>query len=449
MKNGLYAWLLIGLVLMQPLSSSAWTEHPLIVYPILRDMPEMAGMPGVTVKSIQQFLEEEEAGLAVFLAEQEQWARDNIRNYAPRPDALQFMAGGQGEDIIFRFLQAIRINPEIKLALYLHLLPGEDCGLREHLNPHELTLLQNPYEMLFTTYVGLEKGEEISPIHVLATATDEPDYGFDLGLFEDNNTWWGKTYGFGEQSFGNPKLEYGSQAPFHMGFYHEARMVFLMAPFLKRTYVEYRIHLFRGLARYAFSKGQDYWGWRFLGWATHYLNDMSMPYHTSVLPAKGPLAMIWINVKAVLGFPRSRNNAIQLLSNRHTVYEHFQWIILRQAHEEKDTNHPFLQALRNPASHVPYYDGFARDVAAAESAGLARQHDRKLSSYVPAYLVSDPDHSINSSAELEGLVNIITEANGEDAVKGLTVLVAERFSAMSMHTRSFILSVISELEPAS
>ena len=42
----------------------------------------------------------------------------------------------------------------------------------------------------------------------------------DIGLFADNGTDFGQGYGFGIQPFGNPNLEYSSQAPFHMGFYH-------------------------------------------------------------------------------------------------------------------------------------------------------------------------------------------------------------------------------------
>jgi hypothetical protein len=436
--------ILLTLMVLHPFHARAWSEHPMIVYPILRDMPEMVNAPKVVARSLQQFLMEEEAGLAAFLAEHEEWAREHIPHYAFRPDELAFSATGNDGDILQRFYGAIRINPNVKMALYMHLLPGEDCGTREYVNPYELTTLSKLYEMLFATYIQVDEGDSIAPLYVMATATDEPDYGFDLGLFTDNDTWWGKTYGFGEQSFGNPKLEYGSQAPFHMGFYHESGLVFAAAPFLRRTYVEYRIHLYRSLANYAFSKKQDYWGWRFLGWATHYLNDMSMPYHTSVMPAKGPLAMIWINLKAMLGFPRSRDKAVQLLSNRHTVYEHFQWIALREAHLANNQNHPFIQALLNPVDHLPYNDEFARNVAAKESAKVARKHDRRLRRSVPSYLVSDPKHAINSSEELEGLLQEIKEEKGEDAVEDMTDMIASRFRSLSMHTRSFVLSALDE-----
>lgn len=422
--------------------SFGWSEHPMMIYPILRTMPAVTSAGPVEVKSLHRFLMEEEQGMEQLLLAQELWAQEHIKNYVARPEALAFSATGTSEDVRQRFFHAIRINPNVTTALYLHLLPGEDSGDRDKVDPYTLTTLSKIYEMLQTTYVRLEEGEFVSPLYVMATATDEVDYGFDLGLFEDNGTSWGLKYGFGNQSFGNPNLEYGTQAPFHMGFYHESWLVFAAAPFLKRTYVEYRIHLYQTLSEYAFSKGQDYWGWRFLGWATHYLNDLSMPYHTSVLPAKGPLAMIWINIKAMLGFPRSRDNAVLLLSNRHTVYEHFQWIALRKAHLSGDNNHPLLKALVNPVDMIAYDNDFPRKVAAREAARLSKQHDKRLRKYTPPYLVSDPAYLISSSSELESLPDWIREAKGEEAIEGMTELIAERFSALSMHTRSFVTAVL-------
>ena len=49
--------------------------------------------------------------------------------------------------------------------------------------------------MMHTRYVRLNEGDLVSPFCVLCTANDEPDYGFDLGLFEDNNTPFGAKYG--------------------------------------------------------------------------------------------------------------------------------------------------------------------------------------------------------------------------------------------------------------
>jgi hypothetical protein len=440
--SGLAGLLLLIMVFSGVRQAHAWSEHPLLIYPVLKTMPIVANASDVEVKSLLTFLLQEEAGLAKLLADQEAWARANIESYAPRPDNLAFVATGIPDDILQRFFYAIRMNPNVKMALYHHLPPGADGGGREVISPYELTTLEKLTEMLSSTYLRLNEGEMIAPILVLASANNEPDYGFDLGLFEDNNTYWGRLYGFGEQTFGNPNLPYGTQAPFHMGFYHEPGIVFAAAPFLKRTFVEYRIHLYQALAEYAFAAGQDYWGYRFMGWAMHYLGDLSMPYHSSVLPGVSALRMIWINLKAMIGFPKSRDNAVQLVSNRHTVYEQFQWLVLKDAYEKGNWEHPFIKALENPVEAKPYDHTFPREVVARESYKKGKATTRAMKRYMPKKLISDPKFEVSDSEELDNLLDYMVAEKGPEGIEGMTELIAERFSAYSMHTRSFVTTIL-------
>jgi len=440
--SGLAGLLFLVLIIFGSRQSLAWSEHPLLIYPVLKTMPVVANAPEAEVKSLLTFLLQEEEGLARMLAGQEAWARENIEAYAPRPDDLAFVATGNAEDILQRFFYAIRINPNVKMALYHHLPPGLDGGGREVISPYELTTLEKLTEMLSSTYLRLNEGEMIAPILVLASANNEPDYGFDLGLFEDNNTLWGKLYGFGEQTFGNPNLPYGTQAPFHMGFYHESWIVFAAASFLKRTYVEYRINLYQTLAEYAFASGQDYWGYRFMGWAMHYLGDLSMPYHSSVLPGVSALRMIWINLKAMLGFPKAYNNAVQLVSNRHTVYEQFQWLVLRGAFENGNMEHPFIKALENPVEAKPYDYTFPREVVAHESYKKGKATTRAMKRSFPKKLVSDPKFEVSDSPELDNLIEYMSVEKGPEGVEKMTELIAERFRSYGMHTRSFVTAML-------
>lgn len=98
----------------------------------------------------------------------------------------------------------------------------------------ELTTLHEKGKLVNETFISLNEGDTISADQVLISATDEPDYDLDLHLFEDNNSEVGKIYGFGLQPFGNPAVEYSSQAPFHMGFFYEPKIIFSLAGFLKK-----------------------------------------------------------------------------------------------------------------------------------------------------------------------------------------------------------------------
>jgi len=69
---------------------------------------------------------------------------------------------------------------------------------------------------------------------------------------------------------------------------------------------------------------------------------------------------------------------------------------------------------------------------------MARKNDRLLRRHVPRHLVSDPSNEIEGSHQLEGLLDEIREAKGEEAVEEMTAMIAERFRSLSMHTRSFV-----------
>ncbi|MDP2423376.1 MAG: hypothetical protein U1C46_03360 [Bacteroidales bacterium] len=420
----------------------AWSEHPMLAHPALKGLPLWNRLDAVAAKNLKTFLVEAEPQLEQFLAQQEAWSRANLPNYAPRPDELAFKATGNPDDILYRFYTAIRVNPHIKVPLYLHLLPNDDTKGRTVADPRHITTLKDISSMLNTTYVWISEGELLLPLDVLSAGNDEPDYGFDLGLFADNNTDYGTVYGFGSQAFGNPNLEYSSQAPFHMGFYHEAKILYKFGPFLKRTYLDYRIQLYRAMSEFAFTNNQPYWGWRFMGWGMHYMGDISMPYHVKPLPGVSTLKMIWINLKAMLGLPAAKDNAVQLVSNRHTVLEEFQVQALRIAHQESNWDHPFLQALTNPIDHVTFSENFIVDVAAKESAQSSKNMDKYIEKYMPATMVSDPAIEVDDLPELDYIVQVVKEEKGQQAVDKITVAIAERLRFYSMHIRSYMTSIL-------
>jgi len=281
--------LLIGLSFTLSNAAQAWSDHPIMSKAALQAMPQWQTIDSVTAKSLQTFLMETEDELSLFLEWHEQWARTNLPNYLPRPDDLAFYAGFGDIGLVERFLQAIRLNPNSRIPMYLYLMPDELPEGRPVADWAQITTLPRLKGDYAPTYVLLREGETVHPLSVLASANNEPDYGFDLGLFEDNQTEYGKIYGFGKQPFGNPNLPYSSQAPFHMSFFHESWIVYALAPFMNNTFLDYRVSLFKELSVFAFKNGQDYWGWRFLGWSMHYASDATMPYHSKPLPGYSTL----------------------------------------------------------------------------------------------------------------------------------------------------------------
>jgi hypothetical protein len=266
----------------------------------------------------------------------------------------------------------------------------------------------------------------------------------DIGLFTDNKTDIGKIYGFGEQPFGNPNLEYGSQAPFHMGFYHEASIMYTLAGFLKKTYPEYRIYLYRKLSAFAFQTGHPYWGWRFMGWGLHYLADLTQPYHATVLPGVGTGHALWINTIDMIGISGPKANAIQLVSNRHTAIEKFVQVVLQRAYTAKETNNPLLRALQSDEKAPVYADAMPRKVIAKLAHDKAEEADAVLGKNMPVKFVGDPQFEIGTSPEREKIVEKIRTEKGEKAVDNLVNLSKDLLKPLAMYGHSYIRAILQD-----
>lgn len=199
--------LLLGAWVVSP-SLWAWSNHTVGSYLALRELAAIREAPEVEVEPLEAFLAAERGGLAALLDEQEAYARAHIGNYPARPDALRFAAEGEAGDLRQAFLAALRVNPEIRLALALQPLPGQDQPQRPHLKPQEVLVFQNLSPWTAWRFIRLEPGERVAPLAVLATAADEPDYGHDINLFSDNPGEAGQRYGFGTQPFGDPRFEF-------------------------------------------------------------------------------------------------------------------------------------------------------------------------------------------------------------------------------------------------
>ena len=134
--------LLLGAWVVSP-SLWAWSNHTVGSYLALRELAAIREAPEVEVEPLEAFLAAERGGLAALLDEQEAYARAHIGNYPARPDALRFAAEGEAGDLRQAFLAALRVNPEIRLALAIQPLPGQDQPQRPHLKPQEVLVFQN------------------------------------------------------------------------------------------------------------------------------------------------------------------------------------------------------------------------------------------------------------------------------------------------------------------
>lgn len=393
----------------------------------------------VQVESLESFLASEDKALASLLQQEEQWARENVAEYPPRPPALAYRSGGGRSG----FVAALRINPQSRLPLYLQVQPGGEVKGKALLAWQEITTLQHANSVINAQFLRLQPGQQVSALDILASGSDEPDYGLDLGLWSNNGTAHGLIYGFGKEPFGNPALEYATQAPFHMGFFHEQPVIYQAAKFLRRTYPEYRIHLYQTLANHAFSSGHPYWGWRFAGWALHYIQDLTQPYHASLLPGVSVTHMLWINTLDLIGAHRYKQELITLVSNRHAALENYQYHRMRAAYLRKDHEDALLRASRGMPDDAPspsYTPTAVRQEISRQSHAAAAVTDAALEQILPYKYISDPNYLFGETETEVNLFALLGQAPLSQQLS-MTNMVSELMHHFGVHSRSFILSL--------
>jgi hypothetical protein len=296
-------------------------------------------------------------------------------------------------------------------------------------------------------FVALKPGEPVAPLAVLASACDEPDYGHDLNLFDDNpGSPVAPSYGFGRQPFGNPAVAIGSQAPFHMGFFHQGAVFNTLAPSFARTFTELRVQQYGGLAVLAWQTGHAYWGWRFAGLALHHVQDLTQPYHASAAPGASLPYMMWVNLKAQLGAPADRQGLVVLQSNRHFVLEQFQtrWVM---AAARRQQDGPLEQALRDgllDGRYPPWSPAYVRAVVAAEAHAAGPATDAAVVVGAPAKFVSDPNFDFAANEEQLG-PELVRDMQGQrDALQQQVATLLGRFGA---HSRNVLRGLLRQAGP--
>ncbi|NCN10603.1 MAG: phospholipase [Leptospira sp.] len=418
----------------------AWGEHSLGTYPSLRADQNLLNEKKVKIESLEAFLIAEEDSLAAFLEDKDKTYSTQFASYPLLPNELKFKKGFGKAELKTKFLMALRINPNFKTLSYVQTLPNEKYPNCKKLLPQKITVFKDNSFWDGVNFCSLSNGQMVHPIDVIATASDEPDYGIDIGLFEDNGSEYGKIYGFGQQSYGNPALEFSSQTPFHIGYYYENFVMFGLAGYLKKNYPHFRAQQFLDLSKFAFSKGHDYWGYRFLGWGLHYVQDLTQPYHSTVSPNASTLGLMWVNLKSGLGFETSMNQTITLLSNRHLVIEDIQRHSLVDINLNKETSHPFILAfknVRNDTTYPKFDSSYVVSVVAKESNSKAKILDQAIVDSIPEKFVDDPNYSYDSH---NGNENIYTYLLREDpkSFDQLSPSLIDLFQSFGSHTRNFV-----------
>jgi hypothetical protein len=157
-----------------------------------------------------------------------------------------------------------------------------------------------------------------TPSELLRKAAEDPDHGMDRDLPEtadpsDDRRYMGGAKGFGSSGFRH--MYWG-------GWDWKRPIATFQIPSRALGQSIDRLDLIANEARERLRKGDTEWGFRLLGWALHYVQDMTQPFHAVMAPS---LRMIpW---SAGLAWPPSRAmnrlvaESTRTITNYHWTYE--------------------------------------------------------------------------------------------------------------------------------
>ena len=421
-----------------------WDCHFLLTYSALKHSAKISKQPDIPAETLEHFLIKERRGLAETLAKNEEWLHHHFLNYPVLPTELSFKNPDPMTSIQVQFLKALRVNPTMKFPLFVQYPPGLKHRITK--NPIEINQVILPELLVVNNSINFSNlpleevapGDLLSAMEIVTTATDEPDYGMDINLWENNSSWFGKMYGLGDQSYGNKTIIFSSQIPFHMGFYYESSIIYKLASYLKRTYVEYRIYQYLNLSRFAFSTGHPYWGYRFLGWGLHYAQDLTQPYHATLSPNDSTIRLLYVNALQSIGIQGPAQKLVQLLTNRHSSLENYEYYFLKNLIETNDQNNATLEAIadfKNDKKYPRFTHSYPREIIAKESHHFASSLDSIIKEAFPAKYVSDSDYIFY---ETESSVNMLKLVEGNENQELLNEKLNELLRNMGSHTRNIV-----------
>lgn len=153
---------------------------------------------------------------------------------------------------------------------------------------------------------------------LLRLGAEDPDHGIDSDLpdsadLNEDRPYMGGTRGPSSQGF---------RHSFWAGWNWRKPIPTFQSPKRALGQAPDRIELLANEARSLFRKGDLLWGGRILGWAIHYLQDLTQPFHTVEFPslAMFPLRslFIWPPTEA---FSSLLKESVRVTTNYHWAYE--------------------------------------------------------------------------------------------------------------------------------
>jgi len=181
-----------------------------------------------------------------------------------------------------------------------------------------------------------------------------------------------------------------------------------------------------------------------MGWGLHYIADLTQPYHARALPGVGTFKMISMNVMDMLGRSRMKDEAIQLVSNRHMAIELLERQLLERAYLEQDMEYLHFQTLSSKGTIPHYMDLIPREIITKKAYSRANRLDKIITKNFPQQLVSDPNYELGKFPQKYELLKVLNSSDNPEALQNLELELNDILTEFSIYGRSYAKSILSK-----
>lgn len=442
-------------------ASYAWTNHSILNYYVLQGKAGLNFNPDQTVKveSLASFIRANQKELVTLLNANELWAQQNVPGYHPLPATITFDPARKAcqSNLELCFKHALRINPDLALTPIIFDPYNQDSNSTlktlDFTNYQNLTLAeirikaapnetvqqyknsakyQKWYLMYNNVYKQVPLGSNVNWGMVFSAAANVPDFGLDDFLYVNDGKSFDTLYGFGNQPVGIVGVPWSSQILFHMSTYYLNDIFKVLQPGLRPCYPEYRFHQFATLARLAHQSGDDYWAAVFAGYASHYLEDLTQPYHANFIEGYSSGYVLYAYLLGLVD-PSAKLSLENRLAAQHEIAEDIPPQLIMQKStwsmslEQALADYHYDSALADCNLATPY----VKDIVNADSMRVADNFANVIKRNFPSNIVM-PDKQINVEDMNE--LSIYNQLSREQQMNYLGAI-NERYRAFGGYTR--------------
>jgi hypothetical protein len=198
-----------------------------------------------------------------------------------------------------------------------------------------------------------------------------------------------------------------------------------------------RIELFVRLSSLAFATEHPYWGWRFLAWSLHYLQDLTQPYHAKAVPHERLGYYLSFALSSAETQARVKKETSQLVKNRHFALEDFagEVVLNEGSFAEFGTLVAELRREDSWERGNPEVQARLEEIATA-SDRVSLPLDLAVTVAFGPRICGDPSYDLESDRSYR--IQTALGRMSQDVRRALVVALGERFREVGRVTRSWI-----------